>query len=249
MSTALAVILAAGMGTRMKSDLPKVLFPVLGRPMIEYVLDALHAAGVGRVVVVVGYRADDVKHALAGRPQLEFVLQAERLGTGHAVKMAQPRLTDHDGPVVIVAGDSPMIQATSVKSLLAHFDETLPACLLGTLHKDNPQGLGRIVRDAAGGFLGIVEEKDATEEQRKITEVNMSTYVFSCPDLLVALDQLKNDNRQGEYYLTDCPAILKQQGKLVEAHAILQPCEALSINTIDELGLVEAEMQRMGYRR
>jgi bifunctional UDP-N-acetylglucosamine pyrophosphorylase/glucosamine-1-phosphate N-acetyltransferase/UDP-N-acetylglucosamine pyrophosphorylase len=215
--------------------------------MIEYVLDALAAAGVGRVIVVVGYRADDVKKTLAHRPQVEFVLQEERLGTGHAVKMAQPRLVGHDGPVVIVAGDSPMIQAASVKSLLSHFEREQPACLLGTLHKANPQGLGRIVRDEAGRFVGIVEEKDATADQRRITEVNMSTYVFSCPQLLEALDQLKNDNRQKEYYLTDCPGILQRDGKLVQALPVLQPCEALSINTIDELSLVEAEMSRLGY--
>jgi bifunctional UDP-N-acetylglucosamine pyrophosphorylase / glucosamine-1-phosphate N-acetyltransferase len=118
---------------------------------------------------------------------------------------------------------------------------------MGTLHKQNPQGLGRIVRDTAGRFAGIVEERDATEDQRRITEVNMSTYVFDGPELLWALDQLKNDNRQGEYYLTDCPGILQRAGKLVDALPILKPCEALSINTLDELVQVEAEMRRLGY--
>jgi bifunctional UDP-N-acetylglucosamine pyrophosphorylase/glucosamine-1-phosphate N-acetyltransferase/UDP-N-acetylglucosamine pyrophosphorylase len=243
----LAIVLAAGLGTRMKSDLPKVLVPVLGRPMIEYVLDALTAAGVRRTIVVVGYRADDVKATLANRQGLEFALQAERLGTGHAVKMAQPLLADHNGPVVIVAGDSPMLQAASVKALLDYYQTHQPACLLGTLHKDNPHGLGRIVRDAAGQFAGIVEEKDATPEQRLLTEVNMSTYVFAGPNLVAALDELKNDNRQREYYLTDCPGILRSQGKRVEALPVLQPCEALSINTPDELGQVEDAMRRMGY--
>jgi bifunctional UDP-N-acetylglucosamine pyrophosphorylase / glucosamine-1-phosphate N-acetyltransferase len=247
MQDAIAVVLAAGLGKRMKSDLPKVLVPVLGRPMIEFVLDALRAAGIGRMIVVVGYRADDVKSLLAGRPGIAFALQAERLGTGHAVKMAQPLVAGHRGPVVIVAGDSPMIQAASLQTLLAHFAEHQPACLLGTLHKDNPHGLGRIVRDAAGNFLGIVEEKDATDEQQRLTEVNMSTYIFSGPDLLYALDHLGNDNRQKEYYLTDCPGILKREGKLVQALPVLQPCEALSINTIDELALVEAEMRGLGY--
>jgi bifunctional UDP-N-acetylglucosamine pyrophosphorylase / glucosamine-1-phosphate N-acetyltransferase len=242
-----AVVLAAGMGTRMKSDLPKVLVPVLGRPMIEFVLDALETAGVERTICVVGYKADDVKAALADRSEVEFVIQAERLGTGHAVKMAAPLLAGHQGPVVVVAGDSPMIQEASVRALLDHFQQHRPACLLGTLHKDNPAGLGRIVRDTAGGFQGIVEEKDATDEQRQITEVNMSTYVFAGPELMHALGQLKNDNRQREYYLTDCPGILKAEGKRVEALPVLQPCEALSINTIEEAALVEAEMKRMGY--
>jgi bifunctional UDP-N-acetylglucosamine pyrophosphorylase/glucosamine-1-phosphate N-acetyltransferase/UDP-N-acetylglucosamine pyrophosphorylase len=242
-----AVVMAAGQGTRMKSDLPKVLFPVLGRPMIQHVLDALAAGGVSRVVAVVGYRADDVRAALAERDNVEFALQTERLGTGHAVKMAGEHLSGHDGPVLVVAGDSPLLQADSVRKLLEQFAAMKPACLLGTLHKENPQGLGRIVRDEAGHFAGIVEERDATEEQRRLTEVNMSTYAFDCRELLHALDLLKNDNRQGEYYLTDCPGILKREGKLVEALPILQPCEALSVNTLEELGQVEAEMRRMGY--
>jgi len=247
MDDVIAVVLAAGLGTRMKSELPKVLIPVLGRPMIEHVLDALAAAGISRTIVVVGYRAEDVQKLLAGRTGIEFALQTERLGTGHAVKIAVPLLTGHSGPVVIVAGDSPMLQASSLRQLLGHFARHEPACLLGTLHKPNPQGLGRIVRDATGAFSAIVEEKDATDEQRKITEVNMSTYVFSGPELLHALSSLKNDNRQGEYYLTDCPGILSREGKKVQALPVLQPCEALSINTTDELSQVEAEMQRLGY--
>src|SRR5262249_40357977 len=153
----------------------------------------------------------------------------------------------HKGLVVVLAGDSPMIQAVSLRKLLEHFERQRPSCLLGTLHKANPLGLGRIVRDEKGEFAGIVEEKDATDEQRRITEVNMSTYIFSGPDLLDALDHLKNENRQKEYYLTDCPGILRAQGKLVQALPVLQPCEALSINNMDELSQVEAEMRKLGY--
>ncbi len=247
MNATVAVVLAAGQGTRMKSDLPKVLCRVLDRPMIEFVLDALAAAGVERVIAVVGYRADDVKAALASRKNVQFALQTERLGTGHAVKMAREQLTGHDGPTIVLAGDSPMVQAASLVKLLDHFRQHRPACLLGTLHKANPAGLGRIVRDAAGQFTGIVEEKDATDEQRKLTEVNMSTYVFENRELLHALDLLKNENRQKEYYLTDCPGILRGEGKRVEALPVLAPCEALSINTVEELAAVEAEMRKMGY--
>ena len=120
-----------------------------------------------------------------------------------------------------------------------------PACLLGTARKPNPTGLGRIVRDAAGEFPGIVEEKDATPEQRAITEVNVSTYVFRPDALLSALEQLTANNVQGEYYLTDCPGVLKAAGERVEALCVLQPCEALSINTPEELAAVEAEMKKM----
>jgi bifunctional UDP-N-acetylglucosamine pyrophosphorylase/glucosamine-1-phosphate N-acetyltransferase/UDP-N-acetylglucosamine pyrophosphorylase len=159
--------------------------------------------------------------------------------------MAKESLAGVTGPVVIVAGDSPMLQSASVSKLLAHFQQHQPACLLGTLHKNNPQGLGRIVRDAAGNFQCIVEEKDATFEQRLITEVNMSTYVFAGPELLHSLDLLKNENRQREYYLTDCPAILLSEGKKIEALPVLDPCEALSINTPEELQAVEQQMLSM----
>jgi UDP-N-acetylglucosamine diphosphorylase/glucosamine-1-phosphate N-acetyltransferase len=247
MRTRLAVVLAAGKGTRMKSELPKVLFPVLGRPMIHWVLDALEKAGVDKVVVVVGYRAEDVKAELAGRKNLAFVEQTEQLGTGHAVKMAEPELRRHEGPVLIVTGDSPLVQATTLAKLLEAFDRDRPACLMGTIHKANPTGLGRIVRDAAGDFQAIVEEKDATDEQRKITEVNMSTYVFEGRDLVETLGKLTNENRQREYYVTDSPGILVAAGNKVLAWPILEPCEALSINSVDELQVVEAEMRTLGY--
>ena len=244
----LAVVLAAGKGTRMKSDLPKVLFEVCGRPLIEFVLDALDAAGIGRIVVVVGYRADEVRRRLAGRKNLVFVEQTEQLGTGHAVSVCRPVLETHRGPVVIVTGDSPLTQAASLRTLLAEFERGRPACVLGTLRRSDPQGLGRILRDSQGNFLGIIEEKDATEEQRKISEVNMSTYVFDCEELLGALQRIDNRNRQGEFYLTDCPGVLHAAGKDVRALPALQPCEALSVNTVEELKSVEAEMRRLGYR-
>ena len=225
----------------------KVLVPVVGRPMIHYVLDALTAAGVSRMVVVVGYRAELVRDELAGRAGVEFADQTEQLGTGHAVMMCHEALQGHTGPVVIVTGDSPLLQQSSIERLLDDFATDHPACLLGTLRKDDPSGLGRIVRDEAGNFVGIVEEKDATDRQRAITEVNMSTYVFDTIELLGALDQLTDDNRQREYYITDCPGILKRAGKQVRALAVLQPCESLSVNTLDDLKIVEDEMRKLNY--
>ncbi|MCH8923056.1 MAG: NTP transferase domain-containing protein [Planctomycetes bacterium] len=243
MSEPIAVVLAAGKGTRMESDLPKVLVEVCGRPMIHYVLDALAAGGIERFIVVVGYHADDVKRELSDRSAVSFALQEDQLGTGHAVMMAGDQLTGHDGAVMIVAGDSPMLQSDSVRALLAAFERDRPACLLGTAHKDDPTGLGRVVRDGEGNFVGIVEETDATAEQRRITEVNMSTYLFNAVDLLQALDQLHNDNVPGEYYITDCPGMLKAAGKDVQALDVLQPCEALSINNLAELAVVEEEIR------
>lgn len=245
MSTTVAVVMAAGKGTRMKSDLPKVLVSVCGRPMIDYVLDALEAAGVERTIVVVGYRADDVRQALATRRKTEFSLQAEQRGTGHAVMSAREQLLNHNGAVLVVAGDSPLMQSESIRGLLAEFERTRPACLLGTGTKDDPSGLGRIVRDATGRFMGIVEEKDATSEQRRIREVNLSCYVFNGPDLLDALEGIRADNAQGEYYLTDCPGVLLAAGKDVRALNVLQPCEALSINNMQELAVVETVMREM----
>lgn len=243
----LAIVLAAGKGTRMKSELPKVLVPVCGRPMVRYVVDALREAGISQTVVVVGYRAELVQEEFADDKNVSFAEQTEQLGTGHAVMMCREQLAaaDPDAPVIIVTGDSPMLQVSSLKALLAEYNQTHPACLLGTAHRDDPTGLGRIVRDDAGKFTGIVEEKDATDEQRKITEVNMSTYVFRAADLLASLDKLTTDNAQAEYYITDCPTILLAEGKQVAALAALQPCEALSVNTVDDLSVVEAEMKRM----
>ena len=245
MQKPLAIVLAAGKGTRMKSDLPKVLVPVGGRPMIEYVLEALNAAGVSRIVIVVGYRADLVRQTLAGRAGVTFVEQTQQLGTGHAVMVCREVLQDFDGPVMIVTGDSPLAQADSLAALLKDFAQHRPACLLGTAHKENPAGLGRILRDSGSNFVGIVEEKDATAEQRKITEVNMSCYVFDCVSLLYALDQLTDNNAQREYYITDCPGILRREGREVRALPVLKPIEALSINTVDELKVVEAELAKM----
>ena len=245
MDAPIAIVLAAGKGTRMKSDLPKVLCEAAGRPLISYVLDSLRAAGVTKIIAVVGYKARLVESTLqASYKDIEFALQADQRGTGHAVMMCRDHIRNHDGPVVVVAGDSPMLQAESIEALLDDFADNHPACLLGTLQHADPTGLGRIVRDSAGNFLGIVEEKDATEDQRKISEVNMSTYVFDCRQLLSALDKLTDDNRQKEYYITDVPGILLREGRDVRALAVLKPIEALSVNTVEHLAEVERELKR-----
>jgi bifunctional UDP-N-acetylglucosamine pyrophosphorylase / glucosamine-1-phosphate N-acetyltransferase len=242
-----AVVLAAGKGTRMKSDLPKVLFPVLGRPMIHWVIDALQSAGIREIVVVVGYQHELVRSELANR-NVVFALQSEQLGTGHAVQMARSQLERGTAPVLVVAGDSPLIQPSSITELLQAFSSSEWACMLGTLVKDNPQGLGRIVRDTQGRFQRIVEHKDASPVELQIREVNMSTYLFERMSLLWALENLRNNNSQSEYYLTDCPELLMKNGKQVDARPVLKACESLSINTIEELGTVEAKMLEMGYR-
>ena len=228
----------------MKSDLPKVLVPVAGRPMIDFVLNALAAGGVEQTVVAIGYRGELVRQTLAGRPGITFVEQREQLGTGHAVMVCREALARHDGPVLVVTGDSPLMQSSSIAALLREFDRVRPACLLGTATRSDPTGLGRVVRDAQGNFQKIVEERDATPAERRITEVNMSSYVFDCRRLFPALERIDRHNAQGEYYLTDCPGVLLAEGQPVVALNVLQPCEALSINTVDELAIVEQELLR-----
>jgi len=247
MPSRMAVVLAAGKGTRMSSELPKVLHPVCARPMIHFVLDAVEQCDVEQTVVVVGHQAEAVKKELAGRKQVEFAMQHDQHGTGHAVQMCRPYLDHHDGAVLIVTGDSPLIQVDSISALMEMYDQVAPACILGTAHKQDPTGLGRVERDKNGHFAAIIEEKEASEAQRQLTEVNMSTYLFDCGRLCYALDRISNDNRKGEYYITDCPGILKLAGDDVRALNVLKPCETLSINTNAELALVDAEMREMGY--
>ena len=243
MDAPLAIVLAAGKGTRMKSELPKVLCEAAGRPLVEYVLDTLREAGVDRLVTVVGYEAKMVEDRLSKYDNIEFALQTEQLGTGHAVMMCRDLVANHDGPIIVVAGDSPMLQVSSVKALLDEYSASNPACILGTLKHDDPTGLGRIVRDDDGKFVGIVEEKDATDDQRKINEVNMSTYVFDGQKMLASLDKLTDDNQQKEYYITDIPGILLNEQEDVRALPVLKPIEALSVNTVEHLAAVEKALQ------
>lgn len=239
-----AVVLAAGKGTRMKSDLPKVLFPVCGKPMIEYVVDALEAAGVGEIFIVVGYKSDLVKSTIKQRPNVKYAEQKELLGTGHAVASCREYLEGFDDPVFVVAGDNPMLQSSSVDRLFTEYEKNgAPACLLGTVHKENPFGMGRILRDAQGNFVGVVEEKDATEEQRKIKEINISYYVFRTPDLLESLGSLRANNAQKEYYITDVPKILLDKGEKILALPVLKEIECLGVNTQEDLAAVEAALR------
>jgi bifunctional UDP-N-acetylglucosamine pyrophosphorylase/glucosamine-1-phosphate N-acetyltransferase/UDP-N-acetylglucosamine pyrophosphorylase len=250
----LAVVMAAGRGTRMGGDLPKVLFEAAGKPLVRWVLDALEAAGIRERIVVVGYRAALVEDALRGLPGVSFALQREQRGTGDAVAAAAgliaERLRDCSAtsrrPVVIVCGDSPMLRPESVTGLLDRFAGSAADCVLGTATTTAPQGLGRIVRGADGGFRGIVEEKDATPEQRLIREVNMSTYVFEARALLHALGRLDTANAAGEYYITDCPGLLLAEGRRVAAFACLDQSETLSVNTPDQLAAVAAALAARG---
>ncbi len=228
----------------MKSALPKVLHEVCGRPMIEFVLDAAREAGVTRHVVIVGHAAEKVKEALAGHRDVEFALQAEQKGTGHAVMMCRDNLAGHDGPVLVLTGDAPLMRPASFRSLLDEFEAQQAACVIGTAETEFNQGLGRIVRNSAGEFLKIVEQKDATPAELAIREINVGCYVFDCRSLFEALDELQPNNQQKEYYLTDCASILKAKGKKVVARRKLDIVEALGVNTRSELAQVGRALQQ-----
>ncbi len=243
-----AVILAAGKSTRMKSDLPKVLHSVGGKPMIEHVLDAARAAGVGRIIVVVGHQAERVRAALAGHTDVEFALQSEQKGTGHAVMMCADALARHDGPVMILAGDTPLLRGESLRALLDEYQNRNAACVIGTAVTDANQGYGRVVRNAQGEFVKIVEQKDANPDELAIREINTGCYVFDCRLLFSALSRVRTDNRQGEYYLTDCPAILMDDGCTVVAADRLDIIEAKGVNTPEQLADVERTLRERAVR-
>lgn len=244
MTAPVAVVLAAGKSTRMKSDVPKVLHRVCGRQMIDFVLDAARAAGAQRLIVVVGHQANMVREALAGHSDVVFAEQTEQKGTGHAVLMCEPHLQNHAGAVLILAGDTPLLQGSSLKALLDLQQSDNAACVIGSADTVRNDGLGRIVRDPAGSFQCIVEQKDATEAQRRITEINTGCYAFNAPLLLQSLHQVRPNNVQSEYYLTDCPKILMDLGHKVTARCSLTIEEALGVNTRAQLAEVRQTIQQ-----
>lgn len=245
----MAVILAAGKSTRMRSALPKVLHPVCGRPMIDYVLDAARQAGAEQLVVVIGHQAELVQLALSHHPDVRFALQSEQLGTGHAVMMCRRYLEEHRGPVLVLAGDTPLLRRESLVSLLDLQGERKAACVIGTAVTKANQGLGRVVRDPHGHFLKIVEEKDATPAERAITEINTGCYAFDARYLLETLDRLRPENAQKEYYLTDCPRLMLEAGLTVAALNCFEPVEALGVNTRIQLAEVTRTIQHAVFHR
>lgn len=210
-----ALILAAGQGKRIKSDLPKVLHKVCGKEMVNHVIDNMRLAEINDVNVIVGKGAELVKAGTESR-KVSYSLQEEQLGTGHAVKCAKEFLQGKDGVVAIFAGDAPLTKVETINKLMnEHIDKKNSATLLSAIVED-PTGYGRIIRDG-DEVIKIVEHKDCSEEELKVNEMNAAMYCFDIQDLLASLDELSNDNNQGEYYLTDVIGILKNKGKRVGA--------------------------------
>ena len=237
-----AVILAAGKGTRMKSDLPKVLHKVAGISMLEHVFRSVNAINPEKSVTVVGHKAELVEQVLAG--QTDFVRQTEQLGTGHAVMMAEPVLENLTGQTLVIAGDTPLITGESLKNLIDfHINHKNVATIL-TAEADNPFGYGRIVRNQHGEVLKIVEQKDASDFEQQIKEINTGTYVFDNSSLFKALKNINTNNAQGEYYITDVIGIFRENGEKVGAYTLKDFDESLGVNDRVALATAEGVMRR-----
>ncbi len=244
MADRIAIILAAGESIRMNTKLPKVLHEVCGRPMLSYVLDACREAGVGRIFVVVGYNKDQVIEQYKDCDDIVFVEQAEQKGTAHAVMCCKEHIAEFRGQVLILCGDGPLIRSETLKTLLDKHMSEMSAATLATTVLDDPAGYGRIVRDSYGNIQGIVEDKDCTDEQRQIKEINPSYYCFDAPILLETLDKITPDNVKGEYYLTDALHLIIHTGHKVMAVTAVAAEEALGVNDRAQLSCVSKIMQQ-----
>ena len=243
MSAALAtVIMAAGKGTRMKSDLPKVLHKVLGETMVSRVVDLSEEIGAAKTVVVIGHKKELVEEELKNRT-VALAVQAEQLGTGHAVMMAEPALKDFKGNVLILSGDVPLLTASTLHKLIAtHNEMEADATVLSAIFED-PHGYGRIVRTPEGNYSHSVEEKDADDEIRKIKEINSGIYLFKAELLFHYLRFVGTDNVQGEYYLTDVLPMMRKDDKKVALQVADDPEEIQGVNTVDQLKEAEEKLK------
>ncbi|MGG5774492.1 bifunctional UDP-N-acetylglucosamine diphosphorylase/glucosamine-1-phosphate N-acetyltransferase GlmU [Bacillus subtilis] len=232
-----AVVLAAGQGTRMKSKLYKVLHPVCGKPMVEHVVDEALKLSLSKLVTIVGHGAEEVKKQLGDKS--EYALQAEQLGTANAVKQAQPFLADEKGVTIVICGDTPLLTAETMEQMLKEHTQREAKATILTAVAEDPTGYGRIIRSENGAVQKIVEHKDASEEERLVTEINTGTYCFDNEALFRAIDQVSNDNAQGEYYLPDVIEILKNEGETVAAYQTGNFQETLGVN--DRVALSQAE--------
>lgn len=233
----MAIVLAAGQGKRMKSKLYKVLHPVCGKPMVGHVLDVVGAANCERAVVIVGHGAEKVKAYLGDAA--EYALQEQQLGTGHAVLQAKELLGDAEGTTIVICGDTPLVRASTVEAMLKLHEESGAATTVLTASFADPTGYGRVIRDADGTVLRIVEQKDCSPEEAAVQEINTGTYCFDNRKLFDALAGVKNENAQGEYYLTDVIGLLKSSGEVVQGYCTADLAEAIGVN--DRVALADAE--------
>ncbi|VAX25508.1 N-acetylglucosamine-1-phosphate uridyltransferase / Glucosamine-1-phosphate N-acetyltransferase [hydrothermal vent metagenome] len=235
------VIMAAGKGTRMKSDLPKVLAPLCGKPMLEYALSSARALDPKKIIVVVGHGRDMVKEQFSDH-DISFATQEPQLGTAHAVAQATGYLEGFDGDVVILSGDVPLIKPETIKRMLETHKNSNAAITVLTLKLDDAASYGRVIRQG-DTITAIVEAKDATPEQLEVKEINSGIYVFKNSFLLPSLKRVDNSNAQGEYYLTDLVNMAFDEGLVVNCVLAEDAKEALGINTADDLENIERIMK------
>jgi UDP-N-acetylglucosamine diphosphorylase/glucosamine-1-phosphate N-acetyltransferase len=232
------IILAAGKGTRMKSDLAKVLHKVGGRPLVTYSIDLARQVGSEKICAVIGHQADAVRKAVQDRDVI-FVEQRELLGTGHAVMQAEEVFRDYEGTILILCGDVPLLSLKTTHALIAAHSREKAAVTVMTVILDDPGSYGRIVKDAAGNVSKIVEAKDASVEEKKIREINTGIYCVDCKTLFEAVSQIGNTNAQKEYYLTDMIEISIKKGLKVQSFVASHSIEVMGINTLEELEIAE----------
>ena len=245
------LVMAAGLGTRMRSKRAKVLHELGGLPLIARVLRAAKPLNPQSIVVVIGHGAEEVKQASSAEvgELAQFALQKDQRGTGDAVNAARNLLADSDSLVLVLSGDVPLIRTSTLESVIDHHRTSTAECTILSVRLENPTGYGRVVRDAQGDFQKIVEQRDATEEERQIREINSGIYVFDSRKLFDALTKVKPVNDQGEYYLTDAPEILVREGSKVSIYVHSDPREVSGINTRAELAEFENLLRRNVIRR
>jgi len=244
-----AIIMAAGVSSRMNTQMAKVLHEVCGRPMLAYVLDACREVGVSKIYVVVGFSAEQVKERFGGADDIVWVRQEEQLGTANAVLCCKEHLKDFAGETLVLCGDGPLIRAEILKTLIEKHEAEQSSATLATAVMNDPTGYGRIIRDAYGNIQGIIEDSDCTREQLAIKEVNPSYYLFNNKVLFEAIERVKPDNVKKEYYLTDAVSGITATGHKVVAVTAVRPEEAMGVNSRAELSVASKIMQRRIQRR
>ncbi len=241
MNKVATIILAAGQGTRMKSEKPKVVHELAGKPMINRVIETSLQIQSDLIAVVVGYKKQDVINTIPTNKKIFFVEQKEQKGTGHAVMMAESAFKDFDGTIFILCGDVPLLRAATLNKMLLHHNKAKAACTVLTAVMNDALRYGRIVRNAEGNVERIVEFKDALPEEREIKEINTGIYCFDAKSLLASLQKINCDNMQQEYYLTDTLEILNKEGKLVTSVILEDMIEASGVNSKEQLRELEKE--------
>ncbi len=237
------IILAAGKGVRMKSELPKVMHKIKGKPMIIRVVEITKKLDVKKTVIVVGYKKDIVQKALKNFDSVSFVEQNKQNGTGHAVMMTEREFTDFHGNIVVLPGDVPLLKAKTIKNLIKTHVQNNAAATVLTAKLDNPKGYGRIIRDRDGFVEKIVEQKDATEEEKTVNEINSGIFCFDSKKLFQTLPFINNNNSQNELYLTDTLEIFKNKGYKIAAVVAENPIEISGINSQKQLEKLESILE------